>query len=374
MNKNIINSEIVVFLGAGASDFLEKPMMEAFIDKFLQETTLTTEEQEILKTFIVVNKKKDLEFILSEIDEICKRKYFRGKNCNYLKDFLDTAILTTGESELSKLLGLSTFKQDTIKTSVSNFGSKYETLCGYCNTLKWKIYRKLFEVYYSVDDIKTKNLFNPFFNLLKINLKNKKITIPVFTTNYDKAIEKFSELNDTVELTDGFDFVKKKKIERWSNETFEKFKPVSKKLNICLFKLHGSIFWYKMDNHIIYSNVVTNFPTDHHIEPVILYPNNTKNILSDPFIAGYSYLQKCLDKTKFIVFVGYSFRDYITITMLKSALRFNKGLKVLIIDPQAKTIYKNFLEWYNKQITCVDMKFDGKGDYLKPLKDFLNVG
>ena len=368
MNTNIINSKTVLFLGAGASAYLEKPLMVEFVNELLNDPSINLNEKNIIET-ITSLRGNDLEEILKEINEICGRGYFKGATPrNYFKDFFDQ----NPKNILGRsLLGFSALPEPPLPDK-SNFGMRYSEICDKCSDLRWKIYEKIFEVYYNVDGLKVKDLYSPLFNFIQEKMTGKRNIVPVFTTNYDKAIETLSIADEGIELIDGFIHIAKKKIDKWSHKSFNDFKPKKNKLNLCLFKLHGSIFWYRVEGEIIYSHVVTSFPTDRKTETVILFPDDTKEILADPYITSYSYLQKCFDKAEFIIFVGYSFRDYITITFLKSALRFNEKLKVIIIDPNSAKIYKRYFDYYKKRFLCVDAKFTNEVEcYTKPILAFL---
>ncbi|MCD6093185.1 MAG: SIR2 family protein [Candidatus Omnitrophica bacterium] len=352
MNRYILNSKIILFLGAGASEFLGKPLMSNFVDKLIDD--INDDKLRGILLTIVESKGKDLEILLKEIDGICERNYFKGQfKRNYIKDQLDIigslarALLTsTSQTEIG-------YKSD--------FAAKYEALCQECYRLKWRIYDKIFEVYFDIDRMQVKRLYSPLFRILKEILREKRV-LPIFTTNYDKAIEAYTEDMDDVELIDGFKTTKSK-TSIWKITVFEKFKPIRKRMNICLFKLHGSIFWYRLEGNIVYSPIATQFPSHVNIEPVILYPNDIKQIaFSDPFITAYSYFQGCLSRASYIIFIGYSFRDYITITFLKNALRMNKKLKVVIFDPNATKIFKAYFSFYKNNVVCIDKKFTDKAE------------
>lgn len=361
MNKHIIGSKIILFLGAGSSQFLDKPLMTSFVDVLI-DSIQDAEFKKIINT-IVEREGKDLETLLHEIDGICERTYFKGARQNYLKDRLG----------LHTQLGLlAVYKYKSEAPSKSDFGEKYANLCRDCESLKWLIYDKIFEVYFDIDKIKTTKLYEPLFNILKSAL-GKKLTIPIFTTNYDKSIEFFSDTSKAIELVDGFEINSKTKTHVLKRSVFEKFKPKKRKINICLFKLHGSIFWYKVDGETVYSPVSTQTPSVIDIEPVILYPNNTKQITYDPFITSYCYLQRSLDRAEYAIFIGYSFRDDITVTFLKNALRFNNKLRVVLIDPNANNLFEKHFKFYKHNFICVDKKFTDKAEYQEELLKALNL-
>jgi len=371
MNKNIINSKIVLFLGAGASAFLDKPLMVEFVDDLIKHLDKVAPDLSSLARTIIEAKGKDLEVLLNELDSISQRSYFKGEEKrNYFKDRFD--------APENPYIGLGIVPYSGSAKELPNrskFGKEYERLCKLCDQLKWHIYDKIFEKYYSIEELKVISLYDPLINTIKKSLNPAKRIIPVFTTNYDKAIEKYCETQQSLHLVDGFQYDIKKKFERWEITNFEKFKPKKNHLNLCLFKLHGSIFWYRVDSKIIYSPISTQNPSDARIEPVLLFPSKDKDyaLNFDPFITAYSYLQRCFDNSKLIIFIGYSFRDHISITFLKSALRFNDKLKVMVIDPNATKLKEQHFSFYSKRFICIDKPFtNNKDDYLEELEKSLS--
>ncbi|PYR51467.1 MAG: hypothetical protein DMF89_06020 [Acidobacteria bacterium] len=64
--------------------------------------------------------------------------------------------------------------------------------------------------------------------------------VPIFTLNYDWTFEKLAiEKPQRYHLTDGFELLGG----NWDAERFAKMRPARKKINLALFKLHGSTCW-----------------------------------------------------------------------------------------------------------------------------------
>src|ERR1051326_2832027 len=72
-NETIINSPVVLLLGAGASASLDKPMMEAFVSKLL--VVVEDSQQKELLSKIVSFRGKDLEAVLGELDTLIDLDY-----------------------------------------------------------------------------------------------------------------------------------------------------------------------------------------------------------------------------------------------------------------------------------------------------------
>lgn len=373
MNKNIFKSRTVLFLGAGASAFLNKPLMNQFVDHLLEDPNIDEDGKNIVKVILSTKGKyKDLEVILDEIDGICKRDYLHGgSERNFIKDLFDA----TYSNPFAKFLQQSSSSD---LPSTSDFGTRYKKLCDLCKGLRWDIYDTIFRLYSDIENLKVASLYDPFLGFVEKSLHKKNKILPIFTTNYDKAIEVLPQVNNNISVFDGFKFDENKSMRIWWISNFNDFKPKKNKINVCLFKLHGSISWYRLNKknnqEIVDTPVTTLYPSESGTEPVILYPNNTKSITFDPFITSYCYLQRCFDNAELIIFIGYSFRDYTTITFLKSALRYNKNLKVLIIDPRANKLLDTHFTHYKKQFACIDISFTDKAEeYSDALSKFLGL-
>ena len=145
------------------------------------------------------------------------------------------------------------------------------------------------------DDVK--NMFGVLYN--KINNKN----LHIFTTNYDRVIEKFCEKNE-IECCDGFDGTDLgKKIYK------NNFEP--KKNNyLKLYKLHGSLNWRKNGNEIMYVDV--DQMGDDNNTNLLIYP--TLSPKDEEKNHPYNdYVKKFIDftsKNNICIVIGFSFRDF----------------------------------------------------------------
>jgi hypothetical protein len=93
------------------------------------------------------------------------------------------------------------------------------------------------------------------------------------------------------------------------------------------------------------------------------------------------------ENCKFLIVVGYSFRDDHILRILWDVTRKNRNLNVIIIDPKAFQIYSEKLKYYDKEkeisssldekVVCLPYKFEEvfpylKDHYLKNLREGLN--
>lgn len=106
--------------------------------------------------------------------------------------------------------------------------------------------------------------------------------------------------------------------------------------------MHGSIYFYedKELNCVKYSEISA-YQQDKNYENRIIYPTKDKIPKDEPFFTYYDYLTRYLDNASYVVFIGYSFRDFESLVRIKSSLIYNKDLKVIIIDNAANELKSN---------------------------------
>ena len=165
--------------------------------------------------------------------------------------------------------------------------------------MKLSIEQSIFDNYSwnnnSHDDVK--NMFGVLYN--KINNKN----LHIFTTNYDRVIEKFCEKNK-IECCDGFDGTDLgKKIYK------NNFEPKTNNY-LKLYKLHGSLNWRKNGDEIMYVDVDQMGAGDNTnllIYPTLSPKDEEKN---HPY---NDYVEKFINftsKNNICIVIGFSFRDF----------------------------------------------------------------
>lgn len=159
--------------------------------------------------------------------------------------------------------------------------------------------------------------------------------LPVFTTNYDWAFEYLAEASEAhLYLEDGFK--RSPRGERWERNVFDKFHPRQRKINIVLFKLHGSTSWYRDAGP---PHLIRKFPNPAPelagSRAVLIYPTQVKAPATqeEPFQTAYDYLRETMTRTNLAVIIGFSFRDSAINDILHSALTKNRSLKLAIVEP-----------------------------------------
>lgn len=159
-------------------------------------------------------------------------------------------------------------------------------------------------------------------------------TLPIFTTNYDTAIEALAqETGRSLGFVDGFRRTAFGL--RWSADRYHKYKPGTRTgPDIVLFKLHGSSNWYRTEGGAI--EKVDNFDLDPgQLKTIMIFPTQKKAqyLGTEPFDTSYGYFKACLMKLKLLIVVGFSFRDAEIRQYVWDALRTRSDFALLVIDP-----------------------------------------
>ena len=333
-SRDICNSEIVLLTGAGASAPLGLRLMTSFMD--LLENKVGKKSAQLMsflrlmyesKTLPDKTSRRDLELVIEKLDDY--QKFISlVKNDDYLW------------GRFSQI-------------------QQYKECKDLVNSLDLLTRNLIFEHYSKIDDKVVDELYTDFLTLLVHSNGNR--FLPVFTTNYDQAIERFVSANsEKWSLIDGFEnrtgqghFLSLQSYNKYTHNTS------NNKTDIVLFKLHGSIFWYKDKDGGEVFRMPHSSLMDPTLENILLYPAQTKNTLIEPFKTCYDYLGECLANCKVCVVVGHSFRDPYILEKIKLASKVNKSLALLVIDP--RDVEKNVPSNIDKHCKWVQLRV-GFGD------------
>ena len=147
--------------------------------------------------------------------------------------------------------------------------------------------------------------------------------LDIFSVNYDILIEQFSALHQK-QLSDGFDV-------DWNRDSFRRSR------DIRLYKLHGSVTWYKT-KHADYVKVPVlakqdeiELITGETASSLILYPMH-KWDYDEPLLDLLMMLKNRLQTAKYCIVVGYSFRDEHITRVFWDAARNNRDLHLILIS------------------------------------------
>lgn len=170
----------------------------------------------------------------------------------------------------------------------------------------------------------------------------------VFTLNYDLCFETVVGKEKIIEL--GFT----RTTNEWHPSNFEN--EDGKQYN--LYKLHGSIDWYKKESKLFKSEKIES-------EPELIFGILNKMTSVDPYFYYSSILRNaCMEEAKLLVVVGYSYADEYVNVILSQALTAKSELRILNVSPfgnktedVVKEEIRNSLKLKNsKQLICINSK------------------
>ena len=78
---------------------------------------------------------------------------------------------------------------------------------------------------------------------------------------------------------------------------------------------------------------------------MIIYPAGNKVAISEPYVTGYRYFSKCCEHARLILAIGYSFRDYDTVSSIIRATEVNEGIFLSLLSPNAWQILNLSPSW-----------------------------
>lgn len=354
---DIVGSPVVLLTGAGASAPLGLRTMGGFME--LLHSRLEAEDKGDLWAFLANihsyelhhpsparrHAELDLErvlFTLEDYKELCARLTVEAMDENIKSFMLDSDL------ELA----------DQLKERTTN--------------LERFIKELILRHYSRIDSAKAYRLYTPLFDL--IQQCTGVSHIPVFTTNYDAAIEEFVQIPEAnVGLVDGFTRPRVGQRD-WTGQ----FKlGESAGLQILLFKLHGSVYWIEPDPGKIYSvDGLSSADLGYLGRDMLIYPGLLKEIiLEEPFRTLYKYFREYLRQAYVLVVLGYSFRDPGIELAIEVASESNPNLTLIILNRSLDTAAVERLSRLGlRQVIHVDHYIDFEGTYLPDLQKQLEVG
>lgn len=201
MSKMQAGSDLVFFLGAGASVKAGVPDTFRMVDDFRKQISDT---------------KKNLSGLDQVIDHLKKWKSKTGSGEVDIELLLET-LERLAHWDQEVILGFFEDAEHDISAIADNLGSLKDDLKDFIKKC----------------GIVQKNDIRYLQHLLGFLVTNKPLDI--FSVNYDICIEQFCIANKK-SITDGFD-------SNWNSKLLERTD-----VDVRLFKLHGSVLWYRVDN------------------------------------------------------------------------------------------------------------------------------
>jgi hypothetical protein len=197
--------------------------------------------------------------------------------------------------------------------------------------------------------------------------------LEIYSTNYDTCIEQLCYLTHR-RYTDGFNI-------DWAEENF------NGNYDIKHYKLHGSVIWFenvqtkqtvKIPAQAFQNGQPINLKLIYgeDIKPLLLYPAQKVEYVEPLTDLQLLFKHRLFDpQTKFVVFVGYSFKDEYVARMLWDAARVNELLHVFLISPNAQEVFESRIRYVNRnkkdpsriddRVICLPYTFKAVIPYIK---------
>jgi len=372
MNKyqNLITqSKIVLLFGAGASQPLGIPTMKEFWSKIksaaenkmpLWDARDALRKIEEVYAINNIDKSPDLEHLLLLLD----------KYSQYYNIMFHDPIFGFKFNEAFKYGGL-VYTEAGEEIRTKKYLEDYVRYAWWYSAGVARLYDALYQLmvalyWQELEPSSVLSLYNPLVNLFSSEMQLP--LIPIFTTNYDNAIEKYCEYTQT-DLEYGFVTLGARN--KWNSYSFSQYIPPRDKFGIVLFKLHGSLSWHRERREIIdYAR-----PIDHNPgSSAVIYPTQTKEYpYEEPFKTAYRYFEDCLRNARIVVVIGYSFRDPGMMSIIRDAEETNKDLTFIVICGRRTLESESFKKSCPKNIIPISAYFKPGEDaeHLPPLRRHL---
>jgi hypothetical protein len=238
-----------------------------------------------------------------------------------------------------------------VRDVLNNNQQKMKAHIAWKREMREEIYRRVIDQYSQVDSQKAASLYRGLLAELPIwfpELTGFGATIPVFTLNYDPAVELALSVlrgekprydrQKPVRLVDGLVEVSGATERRWSADAFVHYRESPDETTVVLVKLHGSVRWgYRALRSQANGRVIIELPVGvgrnpGEIEHAVLYPTrNVKTIDEEPFRTGFSCFRACLEAASVIIVIGCSLHDPEVNAVIREGLGENSNLKVIIV-------------------------------------------
>jgi hypothetical protein len=340
LNQAITKSPIILFLGAGASVPLGKPAMKQFVEKLAGE--IASGDNASLLSALISVRDHDLESILGDLETFLSLHYV-------------SSFIFDGENLIS-----------------------YEANRNNVASLRSLIRHSIIREYRTINTERAVAVYRPLFDIIFSHIDSSIWCLPIFTTNYDLAIETFCNKQFIqYDLTDGMedDFSERQIV--WNPREFELFRINPQNRHIVLFKLHGSVNWMRITSNgrIVHSLPMYDVVDSDAYQNAIIYPAGNKVTNSEPYLTCYHYFSRCCEHAKLIIAIGYSFRDYEALGSLLKARQVNEDLKLILLSPDAydvlNTIPDDDRVFWTEPIYGYFGNPDSEAEYLPKINEWL---
>jgi len=359
-----LNTRYLLLIGAGASKPLGMPLMKEF--EALLNVKVGKEERECLRKLWLIHAEEtngatfDLEALLALIERYrgFYNILFGDKEFGYIADKEEKRRL---EYEYQGLLNVDSARPPSYLAEAFARRSVFENLDGLVRDLVFETYGK------DLNEDRLEELYSPLFET--VNRYFSRDVIPIFTTNYDMAIETYAKQGDA-HLEMGFESTPTSS--EWRPGRFYRFQPAANKMNMMFFKLHGSLAWHRSGNVIVQTGLPVRDPSG--FKSVVLYPTQTKEYPDEePFRTAYSFLRGCFTVARLVIAIGYSFRDPGIHRIMAESLELNPDLFFVLICGSNIEHWKTFAQAHLGKHHIIPYYFEFGSDGASYLSEMSTV-
>lgn len=321
LNANIIHSRHVLFVGAGASEPLGLRPTRPFLELLPERLALLI----VRDLRVGIEEGRAATYFNPFFDQAAQHFKVALPDSEVVLDYIDDLAKACRELNSSPPV----FRQLAGTIGNSGFHTQWAEMLSKVRSC----IQEVMVVHYSRVDRKLAwRIYKPLLQLLCAEGQ----TLPLCTTNYDWAFECLAEESaEYLKLEDGFE--RKPLGECWSRQVFDDFHPDPQRINLALFKLHGSTSWYRNAEppHLIQKFPIP-APELAGSRAMLIYPTQIKTeaVQEEPFKTAYEYLQETLMNASLGIIIGFSFRDTAVNDTMRYALANNSNLKLAVVEPK----------------------------------------
>lgn len=360
----------VLFLGAGASAPLGFPITKQVMARIGLEPSNPAKQKEVTEHAELLTKiydqlpvdKKDLEGILDYLRIV--NNEFNSYQLNILRDKMQTQSPQEFKAGINDI--------------ITNYKEGAKELEDDIKEYMFNLY--IFQPEKHADRVEA--IYKPLIQALLVDriFETDIEELPIFTANYDLAIENlvYRPFMHNFQFVDGFESTG-----RYGERVFSlaEYDRPRDKTTIKFFKLHGSLNWWnrKADNRIVAWPDINRMTNPNYDDiPVIIYPAGYGPYPRDEFHVLHDYLERYLANAKRCIVIGYTFRDIGRAShIFDDVMRGNKELNIIISDvkegidalKEVKNLfgkYEGRYEYYSGGIEALPQHLKGRASAKKP--------
>jgi len=322
LNTNITESKVVIFAGAGASAHLGYPVGAQF---------LTTLRQEFGPKGPRSGNGVGALFALADArgDENFEYVYERARNLTELVDLKQPELM----HRLSDLGNEPKTRSvwDWVHASWPEF---QESALGLWGELQGALVDKFTK--------NTSGVRSCWPHFLAEVAPSARGILPVFTTNYDLALEDhlYPPRRAGLDPCFGLGELDLRGMRSVDPELYDEFTPTQGTHGLAVLRLHGCAAWRGTEGGPsgtpeFPGSVVFDRSGNAELQPeqaLVVWPSPRKLPFGEPYWHSHQYLLDCLVNCRVAVFIGYGFADTALMGMVSYVARRNSELRILICD------------------------------------------